>query len=232
MRWRRCCRVRLISQGEAIRERSKACETSGSVADGEAVWFWRPMVGVKLRTDHAEPNRAAKRCQRGATGSTHPMVPGKSTKQAVNHCVGDAGRFRCFRRKYWCAYFHDHYAHTRLRVHWAPGIPRALCLMRAIRTQQVGAHVWPASTNVYLNLPGRSTLAAALQGVPSGWITDIAPSRRRLMTHRHLRPPFHPRRGSIASANRQRYRRGRRRRPANTRLLFVNASGKLRLGST
>ena len=26
---------------------------------------------------------------------------------------------------------HYQYARTRLRVHWAPGIPRALCLMRA-----------------------------------------------------------------------------------------------------
>ena len=39
--------------------------------------------------------------------------------------------FRCLRCEDWCAYLITKYAHTRLRVHWAPGIPRALCLQRA-----------------------------------------------------------------------------------------------------
>ena len=35
------------------------------------------------------------------------------------------GDFRCDRCEYSCAFF-DYHAHTRLRVHWAPGIPHAL----------------------------------------------------------------------------------------------------------
>src|SRR5437773_2415173 len=38
--------------------------------------------------------------------------------------------FRCLRCEYWCAYLLP-LARTRLRVHWAPGIPRALCFQRA-----------------------------------------------------------------------------------------------------
>ena len=34
-----------------------------------------------------------------------------------------------------CAYYH---LHTRLRVHWAPGIPCALCLSRGIVLQNLG----------------------------------------------------------------------------------------------
>jgi hypothetical protein len=34
--------------------------------------------------------------------------------------------FRCLRCEYSCAYS-THFERTRLRVHWAPGIPRALC---------------------------------------------------------------------------------------------------------
>jgi len=35
--------------GGATRERSRvACKTSGIVANGEAVWSWRPDAGVKF----------------------------------------------------------------------------------------------------------------------------------------------------------------------------------------
>src|SRR6266699_2743698 len=37
--------------------------------------------------------------------------------------------FRCLRCEYSCAYLLPP-ARTRLRVHWAPGIPRALCVWR------------------------------------------------------------------------------------------------------
>jgi hypothetical protein len=36
----------------------------------------------------------------------------------------------CLRCEYWCAYLTTP-ARIRLRVHWAPGIPRALCFKRA-----------------------------------------------------------------------------------------------------
>jgi len=45
MRWTRRCRVRMRSQGGATRERSReARETSGSVADGQSVWSWHPLL--------------------------------------------------------------------------------------------------------------------------------------------------------------------------------------------
>jgi hypothetical protein len=45
MRWTRPCRVRMRSQGGDSRERSReARETSGSVADGQSVWSWHPLL--------------------------------------------------------------------------------------------------------------------------------------------------------------------------------------------
>src|SRR6266700_6205149 len=57
MRWTRQCRVRMRSQGEEIRERpSKARETSGSVADGEVVWSWHPLLMLsRVETPSAQP---------------------------------------------------------------------------------------------------------------------------------------------------------------------------------
>ncbi len=48
-----------------------ARETSAPLADGEAVWFWRPEAGVKFA-----------RCQRVArmTGSTKQFVPEESAE--------------------------------------------------------------------------------------------------------------------------------------------------------
>jgi hypothetical protein len=57
MRWTRRCRVRMRSQGEEIRERSReARETSGSVADGEGVWSWHPLLMSScVETPSAQP---------------------------------------------------------------------------------------------------------------------------------------------------------------------------------
>ena len=41
-------------------------------------------------------------------------------------CPGNVGCFPVARCEYSCAYYYQ-YAHTRLRVHRAPGIPHALC---------------------------------------------------------------------------------------------------------
>ena len=72
-------------------------------------------------------------------------TPTRRADDGVNKAIGPRGEHgvsrktiawgmpECFR----ClavntgVHIHYHYAHTRLRVHWAPGIPRALCLMRA-----------------------------------------------------------------------------------------------------
>ena len=46
-------------------------ETSASVADGEAGWFWRPLAGVKF----ARRQRVAR-----MTGSKQQVVPGESSE--------------------------------------------------------------------------------------------------------------------------------------------------------
>ena len=66
------CAHEVAGRGQT-RERSRAArKTSGSVADGEVVWFWRPRVGAKVRGNRAEPDRV-----------NTSWVPGKSTKEAV-----------------------------------------------------------------------------------------------------------------------------------------------------
>jgi len=47
--------------GRFHRERWLRVSTTGADADGEVAWFWRPMVGVKVRWNSVEPNRAARR---------------------------------------------------------------------------------------------------------------------------------------------------------------------------
>ena len=47
---------------------------------------------------------------------------------------------RCLRCEYSCAYSY-YKAHTRLRVHWAPGIPRALLFSRDVFLAQLGRYL-------------------------------------------------------------------------------------------
>jgi hypothetical protein len=95
-------------------QRASLARTSDAVADGEVVWSWHPDADAKSARRFADdggkkarsPGRA--RIIRKTIAWGMPDVSGAS---AVNTGV------------------HTHYpiAHTRLRVHWAPGIPRALC---------------------------------------------------------------------------------------------------------
>ena len=65
-------------------------------------------------------------------GATVAKKPGHRGERAISRKTiawGMPDVFRCLRCEYWCAYS-THLAHTRLRVHWAPGIPRALCSAR------------------------------------------------------------------------------------------------------
>ena len=62
------------------------------------------------------------------TGSTKQLVPGESAEEAAKPLRGECRMFSgASAVKTGVHTFHQHYAHTRLRVHWAPGIPRALC---------------------------------------------------------------------------------------------------------
>jgi len=114
------------------------CETNGGVADGKVAWFWRPMVGVKVlmesrgarpgcearhfRTDGVNTANGPREEREGHRKTTAWGMPGDSGASAVNTGVHS---------------HYSHYAHIRLRVHWAPGIPRALCLMRARVTGKI-----------------------------------------------------------------------------------------------
>ena len=105
-------------------ERGAGCDGRGRrvrrarlFADGEAVWFWRPYAGVKFagtptrRADDGVNKAIGPRGERGRNRKTIAWgMPDVSGASAVNTGV----------------HTHYQYAHTRLRVHRAPGIPRAL----------------------------------------------------------------------------------------------------------
>src|SRR5207247_1096951 len=58
-------------------------------------------------------------------GGKRNSSPGRSRISRKTIAWGMPDVFRCLRCEYSCAYFTTP-ARTRLRVHWAPGIPRAL----------------------------------------------------------------------------------------------------------
>ena len=44
-------RIAVVTRREAgMRWTQKRCQTSGVIADGEAVWSWHPLAGAKLAT--------------------------------------------------------------------------------------------------------------------------------------------------------------------------------------
>ena len=64
------------------------CETSGSVADGEVAWFWRPMVGVKvlMQSRGAQPGCEARHFR--TDGVNNSNGPRESAKEAVTPLRG------------------------------------------------------------------------------------------------------------------------------------------------
>ncbi len=106
--------------------------------------------GRKGGARRATPKRTAKSCGPDAPtlasrsrsllasdGGKKARSPGRSRISRKNHCVGNAGCFRCLRCEYSCAYSNTK-AHTRLRVHRAPGIPCALCFSRDMLAASLG----------------------------------------------------------------------------------------------
>jgi hypothetical protein len=72
------------------------------------------------------PNRARIGRWSGNDGDKKARSPGRARRKPLKPLrAGMPGDFRCDRCEYSCAYL-LHHAHTRLRVHWAPGIPHAL----------------------------------------------------------------------------------------------------------
>jgi hypothetical protein len=127
MRWTRRCRVRMRSQGEATRERSReARETSGSVADGQSVWSWRPLLVSSFAEAHsAQPGYEMPCNSRGDGGKTNSS-PGRARHSLLKPSRGECRMFSGASAVNTRAHTQTTLARTRLRVHWAPGIPRAL----------------------------------------------------------------------------------------------------------
>jgi hypothetical protein len=109
-----------MKRGVGCNGRGWRRKTSGANADGQGVWSWRPDAGVKLAGDDLQATVA----KQGR--------PGNSGEPVVTMRV----------------WFFD--SHARLRVHWAPGFPCALCSFEghashnnpgAIRAAGSGTHV-------------------------------------------------------------------------------------------
>jgi hypothetical protein len=87
-----------------------------------------PVAGVKS-AKACRPNRAQAHRQFADDGGKTNSSPGRARHTPLKPFArGNAGCIRCLRCEYWCAYSLPP-AHTRLRVHWAPGIPRALSIL-------------------------------------------------------------------------------------------------------
>jgi len=83
-------------------------------ADGEAVWSRRPDAGVKS----AEAISAD-------DGGKKARSPRRARRKPLKPLRGECRVFPVW--PWWlclCAFL---FSHTRLRAHWAPGIPCALC---------------------------------------------------------------------------------------------------------
>jgi hypothetical protein len=133
MRWTRRCRVRMRSQGEETRERSReARETSGSVADGQSVWSWHPLL-VSSRRRYVGPTGRRYAINSPATVARRIRRRGELAIHRKTIAWGMPDVFRCLRCEYSRADLLPP-AHARLRVHWAPGIPRALLISRDTMT--------------------------------------------------------------------------------------------------
>jgi hypothetical protein len=82
---------------------------------------WRQVLRRRVRL-----NRAGQNLNPRGDGGKTARSPGRSRSKPLKPLrAGMPGDFRCLRCEYSCAFL-LHHAHTRLRVHWAPGIPHAL----------------------------------------------------------------------------------------------------------
>ena len=99
------------------------------VADGEAVWFWRPNAGAKFATT---PTRRA-----DDGGTAGPREEREISRKTIAWGMPDVSGASAVNTR-----VHTSLppAHSRLRVHWAPGIPRALSDRRAFRICKARAH--------------------------------------------------------------------------------------------
>jgi hypothetical protein len=159
MRWTRAASARSIGRAseprEPIPKRARRRRCRGRLKRVVLA----PVAGVKS-AEACRPNRAQICHQfagdRGKTNSSPRRARHKLLKPSA---CGNAGCFRCLRCEYLCAYLTP-IAHTGLRVHWAPGIPHALCFQEGEGFWKTLGRTAPRSANACLNLwrhcePGR-----------------------------------------------------------------------------
>jgi hypothetical protein len=113
------------------------------------------------------------------TGARKPGSPRRARSSRSNHCVGNAGRFRCLRCEYSCAYS-NYIARMRLRVHWAPGIPRALSCKGRNEFAKLGQRSRRETAQACLPFQACLLFRVCLFQVCLFLRLPVVPSRRRL----------------------------------------------------
>ena len=94
MRWTRRCRVRMRSQGEAIRERSReARKTSGNVADGQSVWSWHPLLVSSRAEAHSAQPGSEMPCNPRGDGGKRNSSPRRARYKLLKPSRGECRMF-------------------------------------------------------------------------------------------------------------------------------------------
>jgi hypothetical protein len=90
MRWTRRCRVRMRSQGGSTRERSReARKTSGSVADGQSVWSWHPLLVSSFAEAHSAQPGYEMPCNPWSDGGKTNSSPGRARHRLLKPLRGE-----------------------------------------------------------------------------------------------------------------------------------------------
>ena len=90
MRWTRRCRVRMRSQGGESRERSReARKTSGSVADGQSVWSWHPLLVSSFAEAHSAQPGYEMPCNSRGDGGKRNSSPGRARHKLLKPLRGE-----------------------------------------------------------------------------------------------------------------------------------------------
>jgi hypothetical protein len=125
MRWTRQRRARRQRRASEPRERvSRARKTNGVEAYGKSVWSWHPLL-VSSRRRPVGPTGCAQVVNSSATEARRIRLRGEYAirRNTIAWGMPDVSGASAVNTG---VHTQLTIAHTRLRVHWAPGIPRAL----------------------------------------------------------------------------------------------------------
>jgi len=147
------------------------------------VWSWHPNAGAKFDWSRASPT--GQRCAiiQGMTGAQ--PVPGESALYAVKTIawgMPDVSGASAVNTR---AHTKNYPARTRLRVHWAPGIPRALYLKKGDNVWKTLGRPTPRSANACLEWR-RATPHSQLSSSATG-SRECAPDDRLQRTIQYSR---------------------------------------------